>query len=177
MAKIKKILIACIVVSLAILAIAIPAQANDKFRETVVVDELMQVDWLCDFVFTVHQYGKINLTYSINNDGFLGYREAGGDFKVEMYVTPDKKLNAHFQGPYQWQDLNAEGTDWIEKATGPNQFIVIPGYGPVYGRTGNTTVRVTILEDNDVKVELLKFSGLSFNEQEGIDAICSYLQP
>ena len=176
MAKIKKILIACIVVSLAILAIAIPAQANDKYRETIVVDEYIPVDGFCDFGITVHQYGKIKITYSINNDGFLGFREADGNFKVEMYVTPDKKLSPHFQGPYRWQDLNAEGTDWIEKATGPNQFVVIPGYGPVYGRTGNTTFRVTILED-DVKVEVLKFSGLNFYEQEGIDAICSYLQP
>lgn len=173
MAKLIKILVVCLVASLAILAFAAPAQGNEKESWTEEIDNYISADWLCDFNVTAHQTGKINITYSMDKEGKLSFRSQDGNVKTELYADPDgPHLTAHFQGPFSWQDLVQDGSDWIEKSTGQYQKITVPGYGVAVGRTGNLTIRYS-----ELGVEVIQFSGLFTYDPEGIEAICNYLKP
>jgi hypothetical protein len=108
----------------------------------------------------------------------MGYRYVDANLKQEIFAQghPEKVLKLHFHGPIIIQDLNEDGTTWIEKWIGQFQQIIVPGYGVVYGRAGNVTVKYTCGEE-DCEVEVLKDAGLRLYDPEGIEAVCDYLRP
>lgn len=180
MKKIALILSILVIAALAVLVIAVPAQAQDKERGEDEINGTWDSDGYCDFTLTVHQEGTLKWTFYTDNKGYAHFRIVDTNYRQELYAkdNPENVIKLHFQGPQGYDELTLDGSVWIEWIKGQWQRINLPGYGAILGRAGNLAVKVDCSDpESDCIVDVLKDVGLNSYDPEEVQAMCDYLEP
>jgi len=125
----------------------------------------------CDFAIEMHSWGSVRINYWLDENGQITRRfETFGTTRNTVSAN-GKTMKFLGQGPIQVRFDDGTAT---AKYIGPVWLFIAPGYGAVFGSTGQEVWECTIDPDTQEEVCVLQKS-VGYNNWEDAGPFCEYL--